>query len=334
MIVKKIPILQGFRDFALIKKLSFSDQSTSVFLDIETNGLSSRQSFIYLIGILKIIEEEPVLIQWFAEAPEEEKDILVSFFQAAKGCTGLIHFNGIQFDLPFIQARCAAHGLDFPLAGLPSLDLCRELKKLQPLLKLPSRKFKTVEDFLGLSRKNDVNGKDCIHLYQKFYASGKEEFLAPILLHNQLDLTHLTELMRMLSYLQILTGDYHLEECIRVENSLVLILSVKMAFPRKISYASADAYLTADTHSIKIQLPLRDGKLKKYYTAYKEYYYLPEEDYAIHKSVGKYVDKPRRKAATRTNCYTWFSPSADFLSHEGTIEGYLKENLPPLLDLW
>ena len=46
------------------------------------------------------------------------------------------------------------------------------------------------------------------------------------------------------------------------------------------------------------------GELKYFYSNYRDYYYLPIEDTAIHKSVGEYVDKTARVKATARTCYT------------------------------
>ena len=51
-----------------------------------------------------------------------------------------------------------------------------------------------------------------------------------------------------------------------------------------------------------------DGYCKIFYKDYKNYYYLPEQNCAIHKSVAAYVDKSRRTAATKNTCYTWVEP--------------------------
>ena len=37
---------------------------------------------------------------------------------------------------------------------------------------------------------------------------------------------------------------------------------------------------------------------------YKDYYYLPQEDTAIHKSIASFVDKAYREQAKPENCYT------------------------------
>ena len=49
MIVKKMPILQGFPDFETVKKLTktqrFSERFVPLFYDIETTGLSRNSLF-------------------------------------------------------------------------------------------------------------------------------------------------------------------------------------------------------------------------------------------------------------------------------------------------
>lgn len=44
--------------------------------------------------------------------------------------------------------------------------------------------------------------------------------------------------------------------------------------------------------------------LKYFYPDYQNYYYLPEEDMAIHKSIADSVDPSYRKKATKNTCYT------------------------------
>ena len=45
-------------------------------------------------------------------------------------------------------------------------------------------------------------------------------------------------------------------------------------------------------------------ELKYFYSNYKDYYYLPQEDMAIHKSLATFVDKDFREKAKPENCYT------------------------------
>ena len=48
---------------------------------------------------------------------------------------------------------------------------------------------------------------------------------------------------------------------------------------------------------------------KYFFKNYKDYYFLPLEDRAIHKSIGEFMDKKFRKAATASTCYEKFSGS-------------------------
>ena len=54
LIVKKMPILQGFPDFETVKNLSGNAAEdvnfSPLFYDIETTGLGRNSSFLYLIG--------------------------------------------------------------------------------------------------------------------------------------------------------------------------------------------------------------------------------------------------------------------------------------------
>ena len=55
----------------------------------------------------------------------------------------------------------------------------------------------------------------------------------------------------------------------------------------------------------KCQLKIKtfDGTLKLFFDNYKDYYYLPAEDKAIHKSVSQFVDKEHRVQAKASTCY-------------------------------
>ena len=58
----------------------------------------------------------------------------------------------------------------------------------------------------------------------------------------------------------------------------------------------------SEEHAI-LTIPVINDVLKYYYPNYKDYYYLPKEDKAIHKSVGIYVEKEYRKKATADTAY-------------------------------
>jgi len=54
----------------------------------------------------------------------------------------------------------------------------------------------------------------------------------------------------------------------------------------------------------KLNVPIYEEELKYFYANYKDYYYLPTEDVALHKSIASFVDKDYRIQACASNCYT------------------------------
>ena len=83
MIVKKMPILQGFPDFETVKKLSnsvsFDCGNAPVFYDIETTGLSRYSTFLYLIGAVMQENNKWFLYQWMAEKRMRNPKFFVNF---------------------------------------------------------------------------------------------------------------------------------------------------------------------------------------------------------------------------------------------------------------
>lgn len=63
-------------------------------------------------------------------------------------------------------------------------------------------------------------------------------------------------------------------------------------------------FLVTDKNILKIRIPLYKGILKRFYDNYSDYYYLPEEDTCIYKTVASGVDKAYRQNAKKENCYT------------------------------
>ena len=61
--------------------------------------------------------------------------------------------------------------------------------------------------------------------------------------------------------------------------------------------------LVLDLDKAKSGIPAVRGEFKHFYKDYKNYYYLPAEDVAYHKSVSEFVDKSARRQATARTAY-------------------------------
>ena len=281
------------------------DIGRAAFLDIETTGFSARTCPVYLIGCLIPQGETGLFVQWLAEAPEEEAAILEESAAHLAGYR-LITFNGDTFDLPFLAQRAAQHALSADAWQGDSLDLYRCFRPLKTLLRLPDQKQKTLEAFLGLSREDALSGGELIPLWQRYITRPDPETARLFLLHNEEDVLALPRLLPLLSYTALLEGDCTASECTareQTEDSLAVTLRLARSVPQPVLMERGDIRLFLREDLARLTLPLFHGELRHFFPDYREYYYLPKEDMAIHKSVAAYVEREFRQRATPQTAY-------------------------------
>jgi len=193
----------------IIEKLNYeeSDFKNSgfekvTFLDIETTGLNSRYSFIYLIGVLicDFINPKYELIQYLAEDKNEESLILKTFIDDYDPDSIIITYNGDNFDIPFLKSRMKKHNIEFNFIN--TKDIYKDLLKNKTYLQLNNYKLKTVEQFLGIERNDKYSGLDCIQFYKDYTISKSEELLEKILNHNYFDLYYLPKILKIYDLLK------------------------------------------------------------------------------------------------------------------------------------
>lgn len=178
----------------------FGKKEDLLFFDIETTGLSPKNASIYLIGAAGKENGSWVMHQWFAENAAAEEAVLDAFTQYAASFGTLVHFNGATFDVPFLQARCRKYGLHCMLANMAQLDIYRQVSPWKNLLHLANCKQRTLEEFLGIFRKDPFNGGQLIQLYHAYRESRDERLLKVLLLHNADDIRGMLSILPMLTY--------------------------------------------------------------------------------------------------------------------------------------
>ena len=286
---------------------------TALFIDIETTGLSSKTASIYLIGAVFFKDNTWNAIQWFAATPQEETDILHAFFEFASNYSTLIHFNGNQFDLPFIKGRCDILSLDYPLDAFEGIDIYKRVSLCKHFLQLPNCKQISIEKFLHIKRDDKYSGGELISVYQEYISHPTKQNEEILLLHNEEDLKGMLKILPILSYCDIFNkpvratkvqANYYRDLNGKKQQELIIRLKLTSAVPIPISYHANDCYVTAEENHAALRVPVYTEELKYFYTNYKEYYYLPLEDVAMHKSVASFVDKDHRIPATAATCYT------------------------------
>lgn len=284
-----------------------------IFFDIETTGFSPTSSNIYLIGCLRKNGENLIIDQFFAENKEDEKEVITQFINLLSQYKTIISFNGIGFDIPYVKAKCDTYSIENTLKDFAYVDIFKLISSVKFLLKLPNYKQKTVESFLDIHRDDKFSGGELINVYHDYVKSHSSDAEELLLLHNYEDVTGMLDLIPILSYHNILNGGFRIKSSEITPytsydghkgSEMIITLENDYIVPKRVSYQFKDFYFTINKETTKIRIPLYEGELKYFYENYKDYFYLPEEDMAIHKSVATFVDKQYRERAKAYNCYT------------------------------
>ncbi len=289
-----------------------SDPEKILFLDIETTGLSPSNAEIYLIGTAVMNGSGLYVKQFFADDLSEERDIIQEFSRYASSFDTLITFNGNSFDIPFLIKRAYMYGVDTGIEAKVGVDIYKRIKPYRLLLALPDMKQKTLETFLNIPRIDDVSGKDLINIYQRYINDPETTYLKILLQHNYDDVINMPSLLPLLAYPDVVNGKIRAERAIKnnyrdyegeLKTELIIEFTFNTPVPSPVSAGFADCYLMLGGKKGKIRVAIFEGTLKFFYPDHQNYYYLPLEDRAIHKSTGQYVDKEYRQAAKPDNCY-------------------------------
>ena len=292
---------------------ALGDPAKLLFIDIETTGFTAHSSDLYLIGCAYRESGHFCTKQFFAEDPSEQAQIIEAFWDFASAYDTLVHYNGNQFDVPYLQQKCNMLELPDHTAEFTGIDLYRRVASVKHLLKLQNCKQRTLEFFLGIERKDVFTGGDLIGIYQDYVKDPTDIALDTLLLHNEDDLKGMLQILPMLSYYDLFEKGavakrveavtYKTKEN-ETRKDLLITLEPPVALPVPFSARAAGCEVRYQDGELKLCIPITCGEMKYFYADYKSYYYLPEEDLALHKSVATFVDKEHRIQATAATCYT------------------------------
>lgn len=285
---------------------------SALFFDIETTGFSPTYTHVYLIGCAARRGNFICVTQFFAEKPEEEKPVLAAFLKLSAQYDSLISFNGLGFDIPYLRKRLEHYGINNVL-NFQQLDIFQKISKFKSILRLDNLKQKSLETFLGIARDDKYSGGELINVYQEYVKQPDEKAASLLQLHNYEDLLGMPKLLPILAYTRLFEGDFEILSFEKnayksyedgSELELILTLSLSVPLPRRFSFGKQDIYLTGHDRKAKLKVFIYQGELKYFYPNYRDYYFLPKEDRAIHKSVAFYVDKNFRTRAKAATCYS------------------------------
>jgi uncharacterized protein YprB with RNaseH-like and TPR domain len=304
-----------------------------LFYDIETTGISMSKASMYLIGVVFYESGRWKLRQFFAETLFDEPKLLAGFFDILNerkraGRVFLVSYNGDGFDLPFLKGCIRPYGMEYDFTGTFSLDLLKKVRPYRKVAGLSDCRLKMVEKLCGICREDRYSGGELIYVYEEYLRLSrldpescentelnrklKDELLRVLLLHNAEDILDMPLILDVLGYEHLFEGGFEITES-TVENGVWDIhAKLETPLPKGIYRETPDYVLSVseeDPLALNLAVTLYEGELKSFYTDYKNYYYLPAEDCAVHKSVGEFVDRKARRQATARTCYQRVSGS-------------------------
>ncbi|WP_455538866.1 ribonuclease H-like domain-containing protein [Terrisporobacter sp.] len=180
----------------ILPKNLYINDDTFIF-DIETTGLNPKYCKIILIGILYNCQDKTIIKQFFAENEDEEKNLLNTFVDEIKNFKRHITFNGLAFDIGFVNYRLKKHNINFNLNKEDDFDIFKFIKPFKISLGLENCSLTAVETYFGIHRDDVIDGEESIKLYKKFTENHDDDILDTILLHNYEDIYNLSKLINI-----------------------------------------------------------------------------------------------------------------------------------------
>ena len=292
---------------------NFAKKDKILYFDIETTGLSRKYCSIYLIGAMYFDEGKWMYAQWFADNYNDEANIIMAFQKFIKDYDCLIHFNGNSFDIPFVNDRAEKYNIDLNLDRLKSVDIYKDISSLKNILSLPNMKQKTLEEAVGIKRTDPFSGGELVEVYKEYVRTKDQKLIYPLLLHNREDVLYMGKITELLNLCDFFNGNFEISDWsisdykdMNGNDKKELVVNIDSDRP----ISAVDISQARDSYSLlirgnKCQLKIKvlEDTLKLFFDNYKDYYYLPTEDKAIHKSVSQFVDRNYREQAKASNCY-------------------------------
>lgn len=297
--------------------------------DIETTGFSPEITNLYLIGVMYYDSSSKnyVLKQYFNDdnTVQSEIEIISEFMNFISSFTYLFHYNGDGFDIPYINKKISIHNLNYSFNNIKSIDIYKHIKPYKKALYLDNLKQKSIEQYLYINRVDKYSGGDLIKIYQNYVKSPNEKILKLLLQHNYDDVEGMLLISEILCYKDLFDGHFVATNCFISDNKFHIKLKLNYPIPKRINRGTKGIILTGLHENVTLSVPIYTGELKFFFKDYSNYYYLPVEDKAIHKSVATYVDKDYREKANKSNCYVKKSGSYVRQKKDLLVYGY-REN--------
>lgn len=315
-----------------------SDKEQILIYDIDTTSFEAANGCIFLIGVMFYQNDELHFLQLFSESIDEEALIIGKFFDIAENYNVLLSYKGESFDIPFIGKRLYALKQNelykrFTMLRSRSYDIAGEIMSVKASLSFSSTKLDYLRKKCGQQVPERISGENISKFYVEHIAAAKlkkllettgnaanhdmigdyhpkpvtdelahikpdsgDRFLSDILYRNRENIESVIYLLRLSRLFSMRKGRFNVNisnECddIDIENSLTNNNDTVFF-----------AYF-ADDFELTVPISVVSVSLRQYYPNYKDYYYFPAEDMAVHKSIAEFAASGSKKKATAKTAY-------------------------------
>lgn len=258
----------------------------SVFLDIETTGLSRQFSDIISMTILLYEENVYKIYQIFCQYSVDEPQALKTLKDLIKNKKFIITYNGNSFDIPFLIFKSQKHGIDIKLDSMIKIDLYNYLRQVKNKVEIPDLKLKTAEEYFKIHRTDTLSGEDVTVLYEAYRIEPRNEFSFLIMQHNYEDVSNLPILMSKILSLyddifyfnniivKVNNENYHIKK-----NSLSGKFNIISDLKADYIHPSINFNLNVDISSQAMDLNIPVGFFKD--SSISEFYFVNNKEYNL-----------------------------------------------------
>ena len=275
-----------------------------LFFDIETTGLSAARSDLYLIGYGTILNDEQFRITLlFNDDGCSEPKMLAAFKDILADYKYLVTYNGDTFDLPYIKEKYRQFRQEISFDSITSIDVYRKITKYKKLLQMDSMKQSALESVMGMERDEFHSGGLLIDTYQDYLGTKDTQLQDMLLSHNKDDIYGLFYVSGSLTLTSFFEGNFSISKTTCTDTQFTIYIQTgRLAIPFDTN--CNDIHISGIDEVVTIDIPVIHDTLKYFYKDYKNYFYLPLEQTAIHKDVACYVESAYKEKARPETAYT------------------------------
>lgn len=307
-------VTTSYADLDLTQAAAYAPLDRQLLFDIETTGFSPKNCMCYMIGYCYMQDSLWHYRILFNEDGRSEYAMILEFLSILQEYEILIHYNGDQFDIPFLEEKIRQYlSLGLPidqaseLSRVQSLDLYKIIKPYRQGLMLPNLKLSTLEQSMGFTRSDAYNGGELISVYKQYLIDRSEEAEYHLYRHNYEDILAMIPMLQLLNYTAIsslIIDNCDIYDLPSSDNRYIAVeypLPVTLPLPFQLQIRGVQ--IRYENSQGRILIPVLKAELFYYISNWKDYYYLPLEDTVIHKSVAEFVDSEFKEKAKKNNCY-------------------------------